>query len=287
MVSDIVFIADFFADQVLGGGELNNEVFINHCVKLNYNIQKINSNKVSIDFIRSNSNCFFIVANFVGLKKECMDFLTEKCTYVIYEHDHKYLKSRDPAIYTDFLAPKEEIINYDFYKQAINVFCQSSFHQSIVEKNTGLSNVVNLSGNLWDDASLGVMRTISKKPKQDIYAIMNSPIPHKNTRECVEYCEIKGLRYILVSSSNYFEFLSSLGNNKKLLFLPKTPETLSRVVVEARMMGIAVTTNKLVGAAYEPWFALKGEEMIEEAFVMKKRIPELILSCLKDRGTNV
>ena len=143
--------------------------------------------------------------------------------------------------------------------------------------------MANLSGNLWDNPSLGVMRTISKKPKQDLYAIMNSPIAHKNTRECVEYCEIKGLDYILVSSSNYFEFLSLLGNNKKLMFLPKTPETLSRIVVEARMMGMSVTTNNLVGAAYEPWFSLKGEELIDEVLEMRDKITTRVMNALESK----
>ena len=34
--------------------------------------------------------------------------------YLIYEHDHKYLSSRNPADFDNFQAPKEEIINYDF-----------------------------------------------------------------------------------------------------------------------------------------------------------------------------
>ena len=67
-----------------------------------------------------------------------------------------------------------------------------------------------------------------------------------------------------------------LSSNDKFIFLPKTPETLSRVVVEARMLGVKVLTNKNVGAVYEPWFAMKGEELIE--FMINKRdvIPELV-----------
>ena len=53
-----------------------------------------------------------------------------------------------------------------------------------------------------------------------------------------------------------------------MIFFPKTPETLSRIVVEARMMGMSVVTNNLVGATKEDWFSLKGAELIE---VMKEK----------------
>ena len=56
------------------------------------------------------------------------------------------------------------------------------------------------------------------------------------------------------------------------------PETLSRIVVEARMMGCSVITNELVGATSEEWFKLKGEELID--LMVEKR--ETIASILED-----
>ena len=64
------------------------------------------------------------------------------------------------------------------------------------------------------------------------------------------------------------------------MFFPKTPETLSRVIVESRMMGMSVITNNLVGATKEDWYALKGEELIEEVYKMRERIPLAVLEAL-------
>jgi hypothetical protein len=188
---------------------------------------------------------------------------------MIYEHDHKYLKNRDPAIFKDYIAPKTMIINQEFYKKAKVVFCQSSFHESIIKKNLNLDNLHNVSGNLWSTGSLKTMRILSKKQKKDCFSVMNSLIDHKNTREACFYCEKKGYKYELISSGDYQEFLGLLSSNKKFIFLPKTPETLSRVVVEARMMNIKVITNKRVGASYEDWFKLKGEKLID--YMLNKR----------------
>ena len=58
--------------------------------------------------------------------------------------------------------------------------------------------------------------------------------------------------------------------------MPKTPETLSRIVVEARIMGMSVVTNKLVGATKEDWFSLKGEELVDVMCLKREEIPNIL-----------
>lgn len=276
---EIIFVADFFANQVLGGGELNNEELIQMLRADNHNVRTLNSHLVTPEFIENHSNNKFIIANFVGLKLSCIKALYNK-SYVIYEHDHKYLKTRDPGHFKDFIAPPEAIINYDFYKNANAVLCQSQFHRDIVYKNIHLDNLINLGGNLWSEESLDIMSTIAKQPKRDSYAVMQSHIKHKNTREAVIYCEHKELSYTLISSDNYKEFLKLLGAHKTLVFFPKTPETLSRVVVEARMMGMSVVVNKMIGATREEWYKQKGAVLIEIIRKKREEIKNTVLSAL-------
>ena len=158
--------------------------------------------------------------------------------------------------------------------------CQSQFHLEIVKMNTNLNNLVNLSGNLWSESSLEFMKSLAKKPKSERYSIMQSNISHKNTREAVMYCEHKKIPYSLVSSQNYETFLDQLSKNNTLIFLPKTPETLSRVVVEARMMGMSVVVNKMIGATREPWYQLKGLELIEHMYSKRATIKNMVLKAL-------
>ena len=79
----------------------------------------------------------------------------------------------------------------------------------------------------------------------------------------------------------YRLFLERIGANDTLLFLPKTPETLSRIVVEARMMGMKVITNARVGATKEEWFKLKGKELIDLMKQKREEIPSKVLECLR------
>ena len=71
-----------------------------------------------------------------------------------------------------------------------------------------------------------------------------------------------------------------MGINKSLVFLPETPETLSRVIVEARMMNMGVVTNKLVGAASEPWYSLKGHDLIKVFHDKRDEITDIVLENL-------
>lgn len=273
----IIFIADFFANQIVGGGELNNEEFIDLCLQEGHDIEKINSHLVTIEYLKNNRDVHFIVGNFINLNQACKDFLTNCTRYVIYEHDHKYIKNRNPAVFKNFIAPKTMIVNTAFYKNAKAVLCQSKFHVEIIRKNLDFDNVVNLGGNFWSLSVLENMKTLSLRKKNDKCSIMDSNIPHKNTSGSIEYCKKRNIEYDLIGSCEYFDFLEKMSQNDKFIFLPKSPETLSRVVVEARMMGMKVITNSLVGATSEEWFQSKGEKLIELMINKRKDILEKIL----------
>jgi|10_taG_2_1085330.scaffolds.fasta_scaffold25467_3 glycosyltransferase involved in cell wall biosynthesis len=277
MNKKVIFIADFFVEQIVGGGELNNKELISLLKKSDFAVTKIQSHMVNLDFVEQNVNNFFIVSNFVNLTQDCRDFLTNHASYIIYEHDHKYLASRNAASYKDFKAPITELRNYFFYKHAQKVVSQSHFHKEIIEKNLDIDNVVTAAGNLWSLDALEHLRQLAKQPKAEASSIMKSLIPHKNTAKAAAYCKNKELQYELVSDNDPLVFLEKLGKNKSFVFFPGTPETLSRIVVEARMMGMSVVTNDLVGATGEDWFKLKGEELIDYMVKKRKEISNIII----------
>ena len=130
---------------------------------------------------------------------------------------------------------------------------------------------------MWNSDSLDLMESLSSLCKAPKCSIMDSPIAHKNTNEAIKYCIGSTQEYELIRDNDYHSFLKKLGANEKFVFFPKTPETLSRVIVEARMMGVAVITNKHVGATKEEWFKLKGKPLVETMRNKRKEIPEMVL----------
>lgn len=277
-MNDIVFVSDFFAEQIIGGGELNDYEVCNILIKRGYNLQRINSHLLEKNDL-DKQKCY-IISNFVNLKEEVKKSIIGY-KYIIYEHDHKYIKTRNPALYQNFIAPKEQIVNEYFYKNAIGVLCQSSFHTDIMKKNLNIENIVNLSGNVWSIESLEFMRNISNTQKQNRTSILKSSTRHKNTSGAINYCISKGEKYDLVSDQDYYSFLSKMGKNRKFVFLPKTPETLSRICVEARMMNMSVAVNSLIGASKEKWYSLKGEELINYMIEKRDNIVDTIIGLLQ------
>jgi len=265
-MNSFVFVSDFFIEQIVGGGELNDYEVCNILIKRGHDLQRINSHlftKNDLDKQR-----YYIISNFMNLKEEVKKSIIDY-KYIIYEHDHKYIKTRNPALYKDFIAPKEQIVNEYFYKNALGVLCQSDFHTNIIKKNLNIENIINLSGNVWSIESLEFMRKISSIEKQNRTSILKSNTRHKNTSGAINYCVSKNEQYDLISDQDYYSFLSKMGKNRKFVFLPKTPETLSRICVEARMMNMSVAVNSLIGASKEKWYALKGEELID--YMIQKR----------------
>ena len=270
-----VFVADFFAEDVAGGGELNNEEAIS-LLREEFEVIKKKSALIDLSFLKRNKDSFFIVSGFLGMRPDVKQALINDHKYIIYEHDHKYLKSRNPAPYENFLAPKTEIVNFDLYKKSKAVLVQTSFHKQIMKKNLEIDNIISLGGNLWSVNDLENMRNLANKKKRQACSIMKSDIHHKNTADALKYCLAKKLPYTLVASKNYQEFIEALSDNDTLVFFPKTPETLSRVVVEARMMGMKVITNNLVGATREEWFELKGSSLVDVMTRKRETIVEAI-----------
>ncbi len=275
----IIFVADAFLDNgVYGGGELNNNELMNILNDSGHEVLKINSHILGPEDIKANKDCAWVVSNFINLSSDTINTFIDCAKYTIYEHDHKYIKTRNPSVYENYQAPQEDIINKDFYENALAVFCQSTKHADVAKKNLNISNIESVSGNLWSDKIIDLISDLSKIDKKDRYSVMSSPIVHKNTKAAILYCKTKGLDYTVINPCKYDEFLKQLSANKNFVFFPQTLETLCRVVVEARMLGCKVVTNSNVSAIEEDWFSLKGQELIDRVREMRKTIPDLVMA---------
>lgn len=259
----IVFLCDFFVEDILGGGEICNESLINYFKDDNYDVLKLKTSNVSLEKIMTLKDSFFIVGNFVNLQQSIIDYISENIRYIIYEHDYKFVKNRNPAKYLNFLVDKQDLINLNFYKNAKQIICQSKFQKDIFEKNLSLDNIFSSGNNFWFKEHYDLMEEKSKHIKKNKAAIIDYQIQHKNTLGAIEYCKKNNINYDLIKSNDYIKFLEMFGNYNSFVFLPQTPETFSRTCIEARMMNVSLHINGLIGCAKEDWFkGLKGVELI-------------------------
>ena len=244
MTKEIVFISDLSVKEApTGGAELVNDVLIN-------------------------------------LLKEKGFIVKEEYCYIIYEHDHKYVPDRNPGQYKDFLVPKDLIINYDLYATAKKIICQCQHHEDIVKKNLELENICNVGTSLWRPDFFENIEDIDISKTKDV-AIIASTNPIKNQIGAENFCISRGLSYDLISSPTPLGLLKKMASYKTVVYLPKVPESFSRLAVEAKMVGCKLISNKLLGCAYEPWFQSSREDIIHQMRSSPDRIFKTIEGLLE------
>lgn len=278
----IVFIADIFASELpYGGGEKSNEELCRLIKEDGHEIIKLHTYLIKPEdasaFVKGGYK--FIIANFICLSEQLKDFFAKHAQYIIIEHDHKYLAGRDPGKFENYLAPQSEIVNYEFYKNAKAVICQSKLHKEVVERNLKLKNIKSIGGNFWSDDELDYIIDIRKENKKDIASIPNFyGCVSKGTDLAIGYCIKNNIKYEMIPKMPTKEFLSEISKNKYLVFIPKTLETLSRIVVESKMLEITVKTIKpLIGACSEPWWGLESVFLVNYMKDNKKKFYNIVL----------
>ena len=242
------FVSDFSANEIShGGAELEDEIL---------------RSSIGADFIKSehiktfDPNNFYVISNISRIKPTLLQELY-KCQYIILEHDYKFCHSRWPWAYKDNIVPESEKIRLDIYSKAQMTFVQSTDHLNIFKKNNILGNFFNLTCGLWSNEELDIMRKIleSGVDKINKTVIYESSNWIKNTTGASQYCNANGIQYDLIKNCPSREqFLTNLSKYSQIVFFPLARETLCRLVVESRCLGVKVLTKGEYGAILEDWF---------------------------------
>lgn len=257
LISDIKY-----SDQNNGGAESNDNELLKILSKDN-DCEFITTENFNKQFVNYNNIDLFIVSNFYFLSNAAENFLLTK-KYVIIEHDYKFLAHRNPMIYPQLEAPKSDIIHEEFYQKSIFTLTQSAFQKFIFDKNLTNVNVINFSGNLWPEETLNLISDLSKGPKNGKAAILESDdYGIKGKDVSIQFCKKFHLKYEFLPKTNHHDFLKNLSKYSTYVFFPRTPETLSRVCVEARLLGLSVITSDYTSAVHESFFSLDHADMIQ------------------------
>lgn len=280
----LIWIADLYAAQYAGGAELVNEIMIEGLESLGWTVEKWYSAETTKERLLENVDSKFIVGNFLQIQPEAYMTLIEQCDYILYEHDHKYVRTRDPSMFQNYIAPANMIVNTPIYRNARAVLCQSTLHANVVKNNLLLSNVVDMSCSLWSAQELQVLKDNCNAEKNGKAFILNSDNPIKGTAAAIEWCKQNGVEYDLHGPLPHSELMQKMSEYEKLVFFPTTLESFNRLIVEARALNCQLVTNKNNGATYQDWFAsLKGDELIQYMEAHSSVAP-LQISMLLDTG---
>mgnify|MGYP003145924867 FL=1 len=272
-MNKLVYISDFFIDKIAGGAEIVDDILINLFRDDGFDVIKFENRELTDKHIKLYRTCgyHFIVSNFTLMSDSVSDELVKAPnSYSIMEHDHKYVKTRNPAVYKDYLAPAADVVNREIYTNAKYIFAQSHIQAECIKKNLNISHVINLGMSLWTDEQLKIIESNIDTLKKPLAAVINSSNPTKNTAESAHHCESREIQYELIGSPDYATFIEQLSSYESYVFIPRVLESFNRVLLEARMLNCKAITTNLNGCISEEWFKkYKGKELIE--FVRSQR----------------
>ncbi len=264
----VLFVADFFLrDMVIpGGAERNDDVLIDKLRKRGISIETIRCTELNNNLHILSNFDVILVGNFSRLSDVAIKAIQQH-NYIIYEHDHKYVRGRDPSVFPGFRIPAWAIVNRDFYAKAHKVVVLSSLCKYIIENALNLSNVVNIGTSLWSDEELHHLSSLHarKTPKNNKFAVLISANKIKGTREAIEWCRLNSVDYNVLPPKPWKHLVECLSEYKGLVFMPQVCETFNRLVVEAKSLNCRVITNEsLIGAASESLWEMSGFQLLSE-----------------------
>ncbi len=80
------------------------------------------------------------------------------------------------------------------------------------------------------------------------------------------------------------QLLETMAQYKYFVFFPQVLETLSRITVEAKMLGCKVLTKAaMLGAASEEWFQLTGLRLFEKITEQRNLALDKFVDILEDK----
>jgi len=290
MSKKIYYVADFFQkDEDFGGAAMSDNAFMERLRDNN----DIVFEHISYKYLKPiEEDAFYIVANRSLFPRDYLKEM-EKASYVIIEHDHQYDKGqpgtngRNPYMYgPEGIVPDEFKWDLDFYRKADAVFLQTDFHKELCEKNNIEGNLISLKTTVFTKGELSLLRKVLNKdiPCVKEFGILESGVWLKGTANAVQTCQINKWEYQMIKPQPTRElFLEEIAKYATLVFIPLSPESCCRFVMEAKMLGLNIITTANYGAPLSEWFSLKGAELIDEIerLIIEESIPliEKYLPC--------
>ena len=275
--SQIIFVADVFVDDYLGGAELTSEALI---VESPFKIQKIKSQNVTMDLLKQGIDKFWIFGNFSQLNHTLIPSIVANINYSILEYDYKYCKFRSPEKHeanTSNPCDCHENISGKlisaFYYGSKGLWWMSEMQK---EKYLALFPFLSEKHNIvlssvFSKDTLGKIKHLREevknngiKTKSGDWIVLGSESWVKGFQTAKKWCEDENKTYETVWNLPYEDVLAKLSVAEGFVYLPAGGDTCPRMVIEAKLLGCKLHMNDNVQHAKEEWFATDDIESIEE-----------------------
>lgn len=283
----VVFVSDFFADQLVGGAELSIKALMETCP---YEVIRLNSNEVDGYAINRLVDCFWVIGNFTQLKYTLLPLISAKLDYAVMEFDYKFCKYRNPQMHKFSEATACDCHKTfgkrieDFYSKAKVIFwmseAQRDIHWGFLPGMKETKNVVLSSP--YADETLDYIKQLRiearDKPRKG-WIVTGHESWVKGFQNTVEYCKEKGIDPKIIYSMPYKELLRELSTAEGIIYMPNGEDTCPRLMTEAKLLGCKLVINDFVQQKNEAWFV---NENLEEVDIFLRYRKFLFMANIKE-----
>ena len=261
--ADIVFVADMFAEDYVGGAELTTEALIESSP---LEVFKVKSKDVTMETLESGHGKYWVFGNFTGMNPELMPAVVANLNYSILEYDYKYCKYRSPEKHEsieqtpcDCHTQMTGKLISAFMYGANSLWWMSEAQQSryhtlfpfLAEReNVVLSSV--FSEEFWIATKL--LKEKYKDVERKGWIVLGSPSWIKGMQAAEAWCQENNKDYEVLWNIPYDEVLEKLAQAEGFVYLPEGGDTCPRMVIEAKLLGCELHINDHVQHAKEIWF---------------------------------
>lgn len=279
--TDVVFVADMFVEDYVGGAELTTEALIRSATDLK--VQKVHARNVSMATLKSGHEKHWIFTNISSMSPSLIPTVVGNLSYSVIEYDYKFCKYRS--------IEKHEMetgnpcdCHDDIHGKMISTFfhgAKSLWWMSEAQEKRYLERFPFLSKNdsvvlssVFDDGFFSYINSV-KESQNDVerkgWIVLGSNSWIKGFEDAEQYCKDNGLDYEVVWGLPYAQLLEKLAQSEGFVYLPRGGDTCPRMVIEAKALGCELVLNDHVQHAKEEWFTGSEIDMLSYLYAARDR----------------
>lgn len=283
---ELIFVSDFFIEDLTGGAELTSEALIESSP---FNVYKLHSASVTVDILEAYADKYWVFGNYAHMDLSLIPSIISNLQYSILEYDYKYCRYRSPQKHA--LNDGECDCHNDIHGKMVSAFMHGSkslWWMSEKQKDVYLSKFPFLSENnntvlssVFSESFFMMIDYLKHKNtdvKREKWLVLGSTSWVKGTDNAIQHVVQNNLDYELVQNLEYDDMLEKLSTAKGLVFLPAGHDTCPRIVIEAKVLGCELILNDNVQHKDELWFNSDRPDLVSYLYAARERFWEGIKS---------
>jgi hypothetical protein len=277
---EVIFVADFFAEDLIGGAELTSEAIIKASP---YKLFKLHSHSLTQNMLKQHRDKIWVFGNYTMIQPHLLlQVMQMGIQYYFFEYDFK------PCVMRSTL--KHEMQSgkpCDCHEQPYGKFhatfmtgarvlywCsdkQRDKFYNIYPEFQGRTKDFTQGSTFYPETIHNIRKIRERKLAGDIalenhWAILGSSSWIKGTEDAIKYCKENNMPYKILQDLSNEQFLEELAKSKGLVFRPLDIDVGSRITVECKLLLGEPIINDNVLVKFEPWFNGSLQE-IEDYFL--------------------